>query len=149
MSKLTTEFKKKASMVILTKVREVILSNFKIKPPLSTLNSCGRGGGYIKYTDGIYFILINQHCFYNVDEPYFEDYCVTVATTIEKQKIFSSFFLEWENNVLNTKLIKSGKKLMTITRKPKYSYLINPEDLYKGSDDDFINTENWNTLLQR
>ena len=117
-TKLTSEFKTQATEFILNTSKELILSNF------DNINKCNKT---INIVDDINIIEITRNCFPEEgSKPYFEDYHVSFKTIIQNQKISSSFYLEWENNILNTELIlantiwcpstgKSSERKMTIT----------------------------------
>jgi hypothetical protein len=48
--------------------------------------------------------------------PYLEEYHVNIETTIQNQKIRSTFYLEWKNNDMNTELYCPDRKLIKINK---------------------------------
>ena len=106
-TKLTSAFKTQATEFFLNTSKKLILSNF------DNNNKCNKT---INIVDDINIIEISRNCFPEEDsKPYFEDYYVSFTTIIQNQKISSRFYLEWENNILNTELSLGNDFLFLIT----------------------------------
>jgi hypothetical protein len=50
-----------------------------------------------------YDITINRNCFHsdNINYSYFEDYCVSFTGKIKNKRVYSKFYLEWDNNIVD------------------------------------------------
>jgi hypothetical protein len=132
--RLSSEFKRKASEHILNISKELISKYFDKEPGLRDAFARDKDPPAIVDDDGImveiskYFIdnkpkvikieneqmmiEISRQCFPDTDGrfnyKYYEDYRVDIVTTIEDEKIWSKFYLEWKNEVPFTELIYSS-----------------------------------------
>ena len=102
---LNTEFENKAANFMLNTSKQLISENFDKN------DKCNKT---IKVENDASIIEIRRNCF---AQPYFEDYRVIFVTTIENQKIYATFYLEWKNNDRNTELIAANTEWNHLTGK--------------------------------
>lgn len=92
-----------------------------------------------------YEIAIQRNCFYsdNTYYSYFEDYGIEFKGKFNNKKISSSFYLEWNDNQVNTELIPANIKFNPATgvfsnRTIKIKYadeIVNNNDILNMSND--------------
>ncbi len=102
---LNTEFENKAVNFMLNTSKQLISENFDKN------DKCNKT---IKVENDGSIIEIRRNCF---TQPYFEDYRVTFVTTIENQKVYATFYLEWKSNDRNTELIPANTLWNPLTGK--------------------------------
>jgi hypothetical protein len=110
MTILTTEFKNQATEFMLNISKELILTNFDKNNKIDSS---------ININNDTYSVKINRICFSNTSRPYYEDYHVSFRTIIENQKVSSTFYLEWKNNIMNGELVLANESCKGKSYKPK------------------------------
>jgi len=101
--RLTPEFKDQATKMMLDTSKQLILTKFDKN------NKCKET---IKINSDTTTIEITRNCFpedTSINKPYFEDYRVHFVTIIQNEKVYSDFYLEWENNNMNKELFSPQK----------------------------------------
>lgn len=105
--RLTKDFKIKATEFILNRSKQIIQENFDKN------EQCKKN---VEIDDETVNAVIYRNCFPKTQlMPYFEDYQVIFTTTIDNQKIFALFYLEW--NATNTELIPANRVWNPVTGK--------------------------------
>jgi hypothetical protein len=96
--RLTADFKRQAANFMLETAKEIISSNF---------DKNDKTDKTIRVDNDLYSVSVYRSCFNSDDasKPYFEDYRVNFIAIMQNIKIGSMFYLEWQNNDMNTELI--------------------------------------------
>jgi hypothetical protein len=91
------KFETDAIDFVLNTCKTFVLQNFNIND---------RSNKTINYKNNIYKITVHKNCYHG--DKYFEDYCIYFSSILFEKMITSSFYLEWENNIIGSKLIPAN-----------------------------------------